>query len=252
MPLTMVTLTGADESVDPSDLLELSREFPYVEFGILVSATRAGMPRFPGPSWIYALQDLALAHAPVLQLSLHLCGRYVQKLLGGHSIVPQKLLGCFHRVQLNFHAERVQGPYVPHAMQEALKPFVTRQIIFQIDGYMGNTYLQETTLLLDNHVPLYDASHGGGVLPPHWPQPLRGYLEHGYAGGLGSDNLETQIPRILSVARNAFLWIDMETNLRTGTPGGVMDTFDLAKARQCLELARPFVLTGRQEPPRGD
>ena len=31
--LDRVTITGADDSVRPTDLLELSREFPFVEWG---------------------------------------------------------------------------------------------------------------------------------------------------------------------------------------------------------------------------
>ena len=33
--LKMVTVTGADDSVKPSDLAEIAAEYPFVEFGLL-------------------------------------------------------------------------------------------------------------------------------------------------------------------------------------------------------------------------
>ena len=45
MKLQYVTMTGADESVDPKALIELSKEFPFVEWGILIGS-QSGM-RFP-------------------------------------------------------------------------------------------------------------------------------------------------------------------------------------------------------------
>ena len=37
MKLTKVTLTGADDFTDPKRLIEISREYPFVEWGILFS-----------------------------------------------------------------------------------------------------------------------------------------------------------------------------------------------------------------------
>ncbi|MHB1675039.1 MAG: hypothetical protein ACYCSP_12405 [Acidobacteriaceae bacterium] len=38
MKLETVTITGADDSTDIVELAELSEEFPFVEWGILISA----------------------------------------------------------------------------------------------------------------------------------------------------------------------------------------------------------------------
>ena len=45
--LTTVTITGADDRVDPWELARLSEEFPHVEWGVLISTGRAGTPRYP-------------------------------------------------------------------------------------------------------------------------------------------------------------------------------------------------------------
>jgi hypothetical protein len=97
---------------------------------------------------------------------------------------------------------------------------------------------------------------GAGILPREWPKPI--YLDvhpgddgcgvqqhryHGYAGGLGPDNLAEQIPLILAAAAGnehtaeGRIWIDMETRVRSSDDR----TFDLAKVRRCLEIAAPYV-----------
>jgi len=58
MRLTRVTLAGADESVDPKELSALSAEFPFCEWGILLSEKRAGSPRYPGLDWLNELRTL--------------------------------------------------------------------------------------------------------------------------------------------------------------------------------------------------
>lgn len=46
-----VTITGADDDVDPSALEDLSDEFPFVEWGILRSAKREG-PDYMRMKWM--------------------------------------------------------------------------------------------------------------------------------------------------------------------------------------------------------
>ena len=57
MQIKYVTLTGADESVEPMDLALLSDKYTFVEWGILFSQTRQGIePRYPSYEWIEKLQ----------------------------------------------------------------------------------------------------------------------------------------------------------------------------------------------------
>ena len=49
--LTRATITGADEGVDHTALADLSDEFPFVEWGILISE-KAGRPRYPTARWV--------------------------------------------------------------------------------------------------------------------------------------------------------------------------------------------------------
>lgn len=247
MNLDRVTITGPDDSIRPEDLIPITKEFPFVEWGILFSESRIGGPRFPSVEWMFALQEVAKANR--LPLSLHLCGHYVRQILMGET--PQAVwtfIDAYARVQLNFRAERNRCK--PTECARALLAFSKqrKQFIFQIDGERGNDHLDAVILEDKATIPgdidivgLFDVSGGAGILPRKWPTPINsvdGVLDyHGYAGGLGPDNLAEQIPLIAEAAGDCRIWIDMETKVRSRDDG----QFDLVKVRQCLEIAKPFV-----------
>lgn len=238
--LDRITITGADDSVMPADLVALSQRFPAVEWGILVSQSREGSPRYPSSDWIRRLQGLR--NRP--PMSLHLCGRYVRALLIGEVMFPHSLLEGFDRVQLNFHAEGAD--FQPTPLGQALRTLGRRQFIFQIDGASGNKHFESVL----NHdgvpldvVPLFDVSGGAGVLPDHWPRSVYGtggragrMLYHGYAGGLGPHNLVEQLPAIATSA-GCRHWVDMETHVRSADD----QRFDLGKVEQALRICDGFI-----------
>ena len=109
MNLKRVTITGADESVNQDDLLGLTKQYPFVEWGILLSKGAEGGPRFPSRAWINNLVAGYdhLKHKP--QLCGHLCGRWVRDVCAGlWTFVDDRPDFCnyFRRFQLNFHAYR--------------------------------------------------------------------------------------------------------------------------------------------------
>lgn len=240
MQIELVTMTGADESVSPQRLADISKEFPFVEWGILIGS-QSGM-RFPSVDWIQRLADLRVADGNRMNLSLHICGRHLREIAAGRSNLEEFLgpcLGAFSRCQLNWHGER-QGP-VAEKILAAFCNFMTWEptIIFQMDGM--NNDLASGCLRRFRCAGLFDRSHGAGILPSVWPQPLD-YMQSGYAGGLGPENLEAEIQKISEVVGRLPTWIDMETKIR-GFDGR---TFDLAKVRKCLEIARPFAIASVQ------
>ena len=242
MVLDRVTITGADESIgDPIALLPLTREFPFVEWGMLASHSSSGFaPRYPSLVWIERLKELAGVHP--MKLSLHVCGRWVRDLLVGTLTIPSRLIYAkeFQRIQLNFHAERT--PCAPEHFFEVLCSVGPKQFIFQIDGAGGNRQLEAVRAIDERELvsvaPLFDLSGGAGLLPAEWPKTSPRYSYHGYAGGLGPQNLEEQIPRIAEAADDTRIWIDMETHVRSSDDR----EFDLAKVRRCLEICAPFVI----------
>lgn len=258
MNLDRVTITGADDSIHPTALLPLTKEFPFVEWGILASDNNTlrtgGTPRYPSPQWIADLQGLAETTGAIPRLALHINGKWVRALLMGQNEIPMTLWHCFARVQLNFHAERNECR--PDLFATLLND-IGKDFIFQVDGVEGNRWLEEAQAHeAGNCYALFDVSGGAGILPSEWPRPL--YLDmqpgehgcgeeywayHGYAGGLGPDNLAEQIPRIAAACaatkhtREGRIWIDMETHVRSDGDR----LFDLSKVRRCLEICAPFV-----------
>ena len=102
-----VTLTGADDSVNPRDLLLLSKKYPFVEWGILLSARSEGLNRFPSYDWQKQLSILSKNATHNFNLSGHVCGKWVRSICAGNwaDIMHSRALmyQMFGRYQLNFH-----------------------------------------------------------------------------------------------------------------------------------------------------
>ncbi|HPP22089.1 MAG TPA: hypothetical protein PK235_14815 [Phycisphaerae bacterium] len=101
--LVRITFTGADDSVDPVELLKISKDNPFVEWGILISANNQGNPRYPTQPWIDNLLGMTKG-TPVL-MSCHVCGRWVRELAAADlSLFTERpgMLKGFGRIQLNF------------------------------------------------------------------------------------------------------------------------------------------------------
>lgn len=238
--ITRVTITGADDSIQPAELLTLQREFPFVEWGILLSRSSMGSSRFPSALWLMTLaryqESLKYADEP-LTLSAHLCGRWVKEILIGKfdfvdALTPE-LWSIFDRVQINTHAEPHE--FSSFAFGRLSEYFPAKEFIFQYDDV--NTQLVDYADLSGlKHSALFDLSHGVGKLPSQWPDLLPN-TKCGYAGGLSPHNLKAQIERIEVKAGSAEIWIDMETHVRSNGD----QLFDLTKVRTCLEIASEYV-----------
>ncbi len=204
--LERVTITGADDSTSIPQLVELSQEFPFVEWGILVSRRQEGSPRFPSREWIDEL--MAVAHG--MKLSMHVCGAWVRQVFVGE-LRWEDLPSCFpvvDRIQINTHAER-HASTVAFLDKLAERPNV--QFIFQWDGVNDHLIYAAKACGL-NVAALFDTSGGAGILPNKWPMPAEDF-SCGYAGGLGPDNVAAQVRKIEAVCKKPF-WIDMERRVR--------------------------------------
>ena len=256
--ITTVTVTGADDSVKPSDLAEVAAEYPFVEFGILFSGTKnrvrivegdppiPNKPRFPSFDWMMEL----LCHVEPkshLALSCHLCGQSARDFLEGVFLGgPQPINTHFRRCQVNTHG--ILHDFHARRLRETVRQMTIngQRVIFQYDNVNANAMLA----CVGRHVhdeyesadlsiaALYDLSHGGGVLPEEWSHPLaRTAIPCGFAGGLSPENVAGQIEKIMQVMGDAPFWIDAETHLRSPDDR----QFDLAKVRRFLEAAKPYV-----------
>jgi hypothetical protein len=220
------------------ELLPLAERFPFSEWGILLSKSSIGKTRFPSREWLASMQP----HALQLQLSGHICGRWVRDICEGHWSICEDMpgiLGMFKRLQLNFHSE------VHHLNREqfakGIKVLIAKgeldhQIIFQLDD-VNNDILDFAVSQGINAVGLFDRSGGVGILPESWPASKYSYV--GYAGGLSPENLQEQLQLIeKQVPDKRNIWIDVETKVRSEDD----KLFDLNKCLRFLEVAEPWVV----------
>lgn len=239
MRLKLITITGADNSVKPSELLELSKEFPFVEWGLLLSKKQMGSKRFPSRDWFETLAGAPESDG--IQLAGHLCGSWLRNLMefGDDSFKHEiPIWSKLKRIQLNFHGE-------PTTLKNSLQTLRNlcwqehKHFILQMDGVNNDLYpsLNYAGVLVNG---LYDMSHGLGVLPTEWPKEIPSINPkdyRGYAGGLNHLNLSDELHKISKTVGDITVWVDMETGVRSNN-----DTqFDLDKVRKCLEIAKFWV-----------
>lgn len=236
--LKSVTVTGADDSVAPDDLLVLAKEYPYAEFGLLLSRNSMGRTRFPSAAW---LRDAVATIGGRVQCSGHLCGSWVREILLGRwpkwdfFEIDEILLGLFDRWQINTHG--IPHEYDWPKFRSILRELTAagQEVIFQYDK--ANTEILRLAVDEGFRVSaLYDLSHGAGIVPDRWEKPAVSCYT-GYAGGLSPTNVEEHLPQIARIAEGAPAWIDAETHLRSEDGR----TFDRTKVAAFLGAAREWV-----------
>ncbi len=244
-----LTLTGADDSVQVEDLLQLSDKYPFVEWGILFSKSQNGNPRYPTYEWI---DELAEAYyyrqesAPE-KFSLHLCGENMRLLLKGDDRAFRELgsdiMEMFGRVQLNTPKQDLEWDV--YKLIDIIKSYPNKQFIFPLKGGFNEAHSRAlvSEAGLQNISFLFDDSGGKGISPKDWNIPSVSNVSTGYAGGLGPDNIYKELGRVQSTVAirsdfTADYWLDMETKLRSGDALNPEEKFDLEKCVQVLEIAK--------------
>lgn len=238
MSLELVSLTGADDHVAPEALAALSAQYPFVEWAILYFPEKDGTPRNPSAPWREKLLALKLPYT-----AAHLCGSRVFHALLDSELAPSVIadLSRYRRIQLNINARRPEfSDEEVLAIYRVLHQAGLR-LILQHHAASESVIEKFLREVADNDADglkridiLFDASKGTGQRPDAWPAPHRFNLFCGYAGGLGPDVLETELPKIKAAVsqaqsrRDSPYWIDMESGIRTD------NAFDLEKAGQVL------------------
>jgi hypothetical protein len=271
MKIEKVTITGADNDVDPEALIQISQEFPEVEWGFVLSKKQESNPRYPSHSWLRKL--LSAVEAAYLtgassdgkyffRACGHLCGSWMRDAMAGNwSVLDDRsdIIRIFDRFQLNLgeDSKRIDPTvFVRSLTRRALQH---KSIILQWKlglGSAGDHHIHKIITSPGTNVyPLFDSSGGQGIVPKHWPsQPtkvlnrgaasvtmkeMRGRGRQtpvftGYAGGLSPYNLDAELRRIAAVA-DGCIWIDAETGVRD-----TRNKFSPEMAREFLSIARQF------------
>jgi hypothetical protein len=222
--LHCVTFTGADDSIEPEELAELSAVCPFIEWGILFSPDRFGTPRYPSRAWLKRLH--AVAAGGGLSLSAHLCGRFARAALAAEWSW-QRTIGdlswCFGRVQIN--CSNNPEPSIQSMLREWP---TTQQVIIQA-GDKNRHWVEGEADRGFRFDILFDNSGGRGELARSWPFAVDRAL-CGYAGGLGPENIAEEITSISEACLGRSFWIDMESKVRSDDRA----SFDLGRVRRVL------------------
>lgn len=229
--LTRVTITGADDKVRADALMDLSDRFPFVEWGILFSESREGMPRYPTKNWRLGLEYAWIVRLDSqasfdMALSAHLCGKFARDAMAGFA--PRDT-SAYARVQINgFKVD--PGPCL--GIDKFRRAVPCAEVICQVRAEADIAEAAEVAARIHGSL-LFDPSGGRGRTVERWPSPPAGVCM-GYAGGIGPDNVIEVLDAIGDV--EAPFWVDMESGVRDEH-----DQFDIGKVERVLEACAPRV-----------
>lgn len=230
--ITTVTLTGADDSIHHNDLLKLSDDYPFVEFGILFSTKRIGTERYPSLKWL----DELFEKSSELNLSAHLCGDFAREVICGSKtgdFILERLSPHFKRVQLNYNFSKETPVSLCHFINFT-KYFSKHNFILQYNK--SNKIVCDAMVHedIDNLQFLYDASGGRGKAAESFDIPVSNYYT-GYAGGISPINIIEVCKKIEIIVGKTPIWIDMETHIRSNS------NFDFKKCNEVLAKSERFI-----------
>lgn len=267
MRVVLCTITGADESVEVSDLFRISIKYPFVEWGILFGTKNGGKPRYPGRRWLTNLYIQKKEKEPnffnstsftssAYRLSAHLCGDVIDQFVsdpinlsipgsGDSSIRTSVNWDIFDRVQLNTMINSYPDPVaaansIIMGCENLYRDLDGNQFYekggpkFIIQENEYNQALVDAVLNLPispfsfpRFDFLFDASRGTGIQITEFKKPYAGFL-CGYAGGISPDNIH-HVLEYLEESGPGICTIDMESGVRTD------NGFDLDKVETILK-----------------
>lgn len=231
MKLKHITFTGIDVKTDIQDLIDIQREFPIAEFGVLTSYHwYENGNRYLNPAFLSNLY----AGNGELNLALHICGSAAHDAAVGewYKIYDHLsgALNMFKRIQLNV-ANRTDNPKYLWSTHYSGQELIVQQRNAE-DVALYAATLSECEYICPVSV-LLDASGGQGIDTPL--KVLKTLGKVGYAGGINPDNVADKLSFLLQNVRMGTFWIDMESGVRTD------DWFDTSKVRRVLAICKEVI-----------
>lgn len=226
----VVTITGADDEINPADLVSLSKLYPFVEWGILFSKSGSyGTKRYPTRNWRSALYAEAMGGEIMPNLSAHLCGEFADDRLKSFEHVSTEVETFYRRIQFNrFNSDNCHAveDYAIHCGAQVIVPCnkKTEPVINRISN------LRTSTIAV-----LFDTSGGRGVDDGVLPEDLPSFHMCGFAGGITEENIEAKLKQLSLRYGEKPFWIDLETGARD-----LENNFSLSQVERILRKASPF------------
>lgn len=195
-----VTITGADDKVDIKRLSELSREYNFVEWGLLYSKKRVGTNRYPSLQWYYDFVFEAMSNHS-MRFAIHLCGSIAREVMDGdHRVVAIASANGANRIQINGYDSGRLGNL--KRSSEFCTLILQCRKMEELEAAKHEAYQMRADIL-------FDPSGGRGKEITQFPDALQG-VKLGFAGGINPDNIDTILN---SIPDNFGTWIDMESGV---------------------------------------
>jgi len=204
----LVTITGADDEVDPVFLSMMSKEYPFVEWGVLFSETQPDTRRYPSKRWREALYAETMTAQHPISLSAHICGRMTNTILEKRSTLVTEVDLFYRRVQFNRTNDGNQKElmdYISNTSTQCILP-CNKSTKSVLQSLTPEIY-QKTSIL-------FDASGGNGIEVETWPSHDDNFFRCGYAGGIKLGNIEKHLTTLTSRYGTKPFWIDLESGAR--------------------------------------
>ena len=231
MKIDRVTITGADTNTNISDLIEITKQYPFVEWGILFSQNE-GRPRYPTNIWKTGLINQELP------LSAHFCGWWAKQVLEEQNFDLIRNLIGFNRVQLNYNFNR-SDKWDIQKLFEFLETFKDVTVILQYNKNNSST-IDALDNIPSNVNFLYDASGGRGTEIKFISDPIHDSYT-GYAGGIDIYNVKDICSMISDKQNDSIVFIDLESGARTN------DEFNLNKVTLILDITNEFIINNNRD-----
>jgi hypothetical protein len=232
MILDRVTITGADDSVDPKQLYNISMSYPFVEWGILLYPEKFGKPRYPSKEWI---NNFIENKPPWVMSALHICGDKNINEFSWHPTDP--LYMPFNRIQLNTFFDCCNLLQIHTITTSIIHLKDIHDIIIQ-HNEKNHEYIQYLQNKYKNKIKysvLFDSSRGNGIEIDHIKQPISN-LPCGYAGGISPSNVANVLTKLDILPCSYRTWIDIESGIREN------NEFNLSKVLDVLNQCRYDIL----------
>lgn len=229
--LRYVTFTGIDDNTDIGSLEKLTEQYPYVEFGVLMSKNHINIgDRYMSPDKIRELEGRKL------NLCAHLCGEFARKAFAGNwnPVVEHtggRFGSVFKRCQLNVAPYHTLAPAkisVPEGLEELI---IQQKSLDDKDMVLFNGFVEKNPGI--NTSLLVDPSGGLGISGDITVVAGLSYSV-GYAGGINPSNVVEKLTHImmkqpLSIDDKGY-WIDMESGVRDNDVFSIHKVIDVIAA----------------------
>lgn len=234
MKIDRVTITGADDAVDPYALYGIYKAYPFVEWGILFSRNKQGSSRYPTADYIMKLASVY--PFAIMPKSAHFCGWYSRQVLEqGDVELLETWFQWFGRIQLNYNFARNQSAWRIAPVINFCIANPDKEVIIQWNAANSSQFgLTLEEIWPKNIHFLYDSSGGRGVEIANIQSPFKNRYT-GYSGGIAPSNIRKISSKIENHPAKDAVWIDLESGVRTN------DKFDLGKVHEVLDACDEYV-----------